>query len=388
MQILHTASQDAARPVPEKRVDVPFLDLVAQNASVWPELEAALERVTKSAQFILGPAVDGFETQFAEYIGVRHCIGLNNGTSALHLALLAAGVGPGDEVITTPHSWISTAWAISYVGARPVFVDIDPVTFTLDPVGAQRAITPRTKVLLPVHLYGQAADLAALADLAKSRNLILIEDAAQAHGAVCEGQRVGSWGRLGCFSFYPGKNLGAFGEGGAVVTNDSELAERIRQLRDHAQRGRHNHVEIGFNMRMEGVQGAVLGVKLRYLDGWNAARARCASRYHELLSGLPGLVLPAAPRPEGHVWHLYVVLLRSHDREAFRKALAEKGVASGVHYPVPIPFQPAYQSLGHKRGDFPVAEDVMSHCVSLPMFAELTGDQIEWTAQAVRSCLS
>lgn len=388
MQDLRSATRATAYTMPSKPVEVPFLDLKAQNESIWSELEAALQSVTRNANFILGPAVDGFEIQFARYIGVRHCIGLNNGTSALHLALLAAGVGPDDEVITTPHSWISTAWAISYVGARPVFVDVDPVTYTLDSCAVERAITPQTRALLPVHLYGQAADLKPLASLAEAHNLTLIEDAAQAHGAIYDGKRVGSWGRIGCFSFYPGKNLGAFGEGGAVVTDDAEIADRIRRLRDHAQQGRHNHVEIGFNMRMEGVQGAVLGVKLRHLDDWNAARARHARRYQELLTGLPDLVLPAAPRPEGHVWHLYVVLLRGHDREKFRKALAEKKVATGVHYPVPIPYQPAYHSLGCKPGDFPVAEDVMSHCVSLPMFAEMTDDQIEWTAHAVKECLS
>jgi dTDP-4-amino-4,6-dideoxygalactose transaminase len=387
MQSIRSKPLDGVQAMQSQRIDVPFLDLKAQNRSIWPELEEALEGVCKNAHFILGPAVDAFEAQFAEYCGAWHCIGLNNGTSALHLALLAAGVGPGDDVITTPHSWVSTAWAISYVGARPVFVDIDPVTYTLDAKLVEPAITPRTKALLPVHLYGQAADLRPLVDLAKAHDLTLIEDAAQAHGAVYEGSRVGSWGRLGCFSFYPGKNLGAFGEGGAVVTDDPEMADRIRRLRDHAQQGRHNHVEIGFNMRMEGVQGAVLGVKLRHLDAWNAARARHARRYHELLAGVPNLVLPEAPRPEGHVWHLYVVLARGREREEFRKALAEKGVATGVHYPTPIPFQPAYQYLGYQKGDFPVAEDVMSHCVSLPMFAELTDAQIEWAANAVKESL-
>jgi dTDP-4-amino-4,6-dideoxygalactose transaminase len=376
---------DAARTAP---AEVPFLDLKAQNRSVWAELRQALDGVMDNAQFILGPAVDRFEGHFAEYLGVRHCVGLNNGTSALHLALLACGVGPGDEVITTPHSWISTTWAISYVGARPVFVDIDPTTYTLDPRLAEKAVTPRTKALLPVHLYGQSADLGPLRELADARGLALIEDAAQAHGAHYQGRRVGSWGEAACFSFYPGKNLGAFGEGGAVVTDDPAIADRIRRLRDHAQQGRHCHVEVGFNMRMEGVQGAVLDVKLRHLDAWNAARARHARRYQELLSGLPGLVLPAAPRREGHVWHLYVVLVRGRDREAFRKALAKKGVATAVHYPTPIPFQPAYQHLGYRPGDFPVSEDVMGHCVSLPMFAELTEAQVEWVAQSVRHCLA
>jgi dTDP-4-amino-4,6-dideoxygalactose transaminase len=368
-------------------MQVPFLDLKAQNRSIWPELQAALAPVMAEAQFILGPAVERFEKHFAEYLGVRYCVGLNNGTSALHMALLACGIGPGDEVITTPHTWISTSWAISYVSARPVYVDIDPVTYTLDAARVERAVTPRTKAILPVHLYGQAADLGVLCRIAQAHGLVLIEDAAQAHGARYQGRRVGGFGKAACFSFYPGKNLGAFGESGAVVTNDGEVAERIRCLRDHAQRGRHHHVEIGYNTRMEGVQGAVLDVKLRHLDAWNAARTRHANRYRELLADVPGLVLPAAPRPEAHVWHLFVVLVRGRDRDELRQALADKGVATGVHYPTPVPLQPAYACLGHQPGDFPVAEDVMQNCLSLPMFPELTDEQIAYTACAVQAVL-
>ncbi|HXG08808.1 MAG TPA: DegT/DnrJ/EryC1/StrS family aminotransferase [Gemmataceae bacterium] len=367
---------------------VPFLDLKAQNRSIRSEIQAALDEVIGEAQFILGPAVERFENQFARYLGVRHCVGVNNGTSALHLALLACDIGPGDEVITTPHTWISTSWAISYVGAKPVYVDIDPVTYTLDPTLVKRAITRRTRAILPVHLYGQAADLGPLCRLAAEHGLVLLEDAAQAHGAVYAGKRVGTFGKAACFSFYPGKNLGAFGEAGAVVTDDEALAARIRRLRDHAQQARHHHVEIGYNMRMEGVQGAVLAVKLRHLDEWNAARARHARRYHELLADVSGLVLPAAPRPAAHVWHLFAVLVRGMDREAFRRALADKGVATGVHYPTPVPFQPAYAHLGHRPGDFPVAEDVMRHCVSLPMFPELTEEQVEYTAKVIRGTLA
>jgi dTDP-4-amino-4,6-dideoxygalactose transaminase len=367
---------------------VPFLDLKAQNRSIWGELQNALDGVMAEAQFILGPPVERFETSFAKYLGVRHCVGVNNGTSALHLALLACGVGRGDEVITTPHSWISTTWAISYVGARPVFVDIEPTTYTLNPDLVERAITPRTKALLPVHLYGQAAELAPLIRLSEKHGLTLIEDAAQAHGAFYRGQRVGSLGKAGCFSFYPGKNLGALGEGGAVVTNDDQLAERVRWLRDHAQQKRHYHVEVGYNMRMEGVQGAVLNVKLQHLDGWNAARARHARHYRELLAGVAGLVPPVVSQSNRHVWHLFVVLVRGKDREAVRKALAERGVATGVHYPTPIPFQPAYAHLGYKPGDFPVTEAVMGSCLSLPMYAELTDDQVEWTARVLVECLA
>jgi dTDP-4-amino-4,6-dideoxygalactose transaminase len=365
-------------------MQVPFLDLRDHNRSVRSEIRAALEPVLEEAHFILGPAVEHFEQKFTAYLGTGHCVGLNNGTTALHLALLACGVGQGDEVITTPATWISTSWAISYVGARPVFVDVDPVTYTLDPTLAERAITPRTKAMLPVHLYGQMAEVAALQSLADRHGLALIEDAAQAHGALWNGRRAGTIGQVGCFSFYPGKNLGAFGEGGCVVTADERLAHRIRCLRDHAQDGRHHHVEIGFNARMEGVQGAVLGAKLGHLDEWNAARARHAARYRELLADIPGISLPESPHPAGHVWHLYVIMIHGRDRETFRRGLAERGVATGVHYPTPVPFQPVYAYLGHRRGEFPVAEQLMERCVSLPMFPELRPEQIEYVAAAVR----
>jgi dTDP-4-amino-4,6-dideoxygalactose transaminase len=365
------------------RLQIPFLDLKAQNQSIWQEIQQALLPVMAEAQFILGPAVARFERHFADYLGVHHCVGVNNGTSALHMALLACGVGPGDEVITTPSTWISTSWAISYVGASPVFVDIDPINYTLDPVLAQRAITSRTRAILPVHLYGQAADLIALRNLADAAGVALIEDVAQAHGARVGGQSVGTYGKASCFSFYPGKNLGAFGEGGAVCTDDDAVAERIRRLRDHAQDGRHNHVEIGFNTRMEGMQAAVLDAKLPHLDAWNAARAAHAGDYHRLLAGLPGVVLPQARHPEGHVWHLYVIRVPGRDREAMRRALAELGITTGVHYPTPVPFQPAYAHLGYRPGDFPVAEDLMGHCLSLPMYPELTSEQLEHVAAAL-----
>jgi dTDP-4-amino-4,6-dideoxygalactose transaminase len=364
------------------------VDIRAQNQAIWPELQAALEPVLTGAQFILGPAVERFESHFADYIGVRHCIGLNNGTSALHLALRAFDIGPGDEVITTPHSWISTSWAINYVGAKPVFVDIDPVTYTLDPELAERAITKNTKAILPVHLYGQAADLEPLMRLAQAHGLTMIEDAAQAHGAKYNGRRLGSFGHAACFSFYPGKNLGAFGEAGAVVTNDDDRARRIRRLRDHAQDGRHHHTEVGYNMRMEGIQGCVLDVKLRHLEAWNVRRTRHANLYRQLLAEVSGLVMPVAPRPESHVWHLFVVLVDGAEREQLRRELADAGVGTAVHYPTPIPLQPAFASLGHRPGDFPVAERVMSQCLSLPMYPELTEAQIEHTAHVLGKALS
>jgi dTDP-4-amino-4,6-dideoxygalactose transaminase len=365
------------------KMNVSFLDIKAQNRSIWPELQEALEGVTTQAQFILGPAVERFEKAFSKYIGRNHCVGLNNGTSALHMALQACGVGHGDEVITTPHTWISTSWAISYVGAKPVYVDIDPATYNINPVLIERAITPRTKAILPVHLYGQACDMDALCGIAQKHNLLLIEDAAQAHGAEYNGRKIGSFGRIACFSFYPGKNLGAFGEGGAVVTDDDNLAERIRRLRDHAHAGRHHHVELGHNTRMEGIQGAVLDVKLRHLNGWNAARMRHANRYIELLADVPGIQLPAAPKQGRHVWHLFVVLVQSKDRDILQKQLANRGISTGVHYPTPVPLQPAYAHLGHKPGDFPVAENVMQRCLSLPMFAELEDCQIDYIVEVL-----
>ncbi len=369
------------------KLSVPFLDLKEQNRRIAPQCTAALEAVTSRSQFVLGPAVERFEAAFARYVGVEHCAGVNNGTSALQLALQACDIGPGDEVITTPHTWISTSWAISHLGAKPVYVDIDPTTYTIDPALVQRAITPRTKAILPVHLYGQTCDLGRLVQLAEDNGLILIEDAAQAHGARYQGRRVGSFGRVGCFSFYPGKNLGAFGEAGAIVTDDAAIAARVKRLRDHAQDGRHHHVELGYNARMEGIQGAVLEVKLRHLDDWNDARRRRANRLGELLAGTPGLRIPTALEPEGHVWHLYVVLLEGIDRDSLVKQLAERGIATAIHYPTPVPLQPAYAHLGHRRGDFPVAEDVTSRCLSLPMFPELTGEQLEYVAAELRDCL-
>jgi dTDP-4-amino-4,6-dideoxygalactose transaminase len=368
-------------------MQVPFLDLKAQNRSIWDELQGALAPVMENAQFILGPAVERFENDFAEYVGVKHCVGLNNGTSALQMALIALDIKPGDEIITTPHTWISTSWAISYVGAKPVYVDIDPKSYNIDPARIEAAITTKTKAILPVHLYGQSADLTALRAIADKHGLVLLEDAAQAHGARWNGQRTGSVGHAGCFSFYPGKNLGAFGEAGAVVTNDADVAARIRRLRDHAQDGRHNHVEIGFNTRMEGVQGAVLQVKLKHLDGWNARRQAHAERYRQLLEGAKGVQTPKTPHPDAHVWHVYAVLVSGVDREAVRARMNEAGVATGVHYPTIVPLQPAYANLGHRPGDFPIAEDAASRCISLPMFAELMDEQIDHVAKTLRNCL-
>ncbi len=364
---------------------VPFLELKQQNSLIWDQIQPEFGSLVREAQFILGPAVKAFEDAFAAYCGARHCIGLNNGTTALHMALLAFDIGPGDEVITTPHSWISTSWGIAYTGARPVFVDIDRQSYNLDPQLVEAAITPRTKAILPVHLYGHSADMSELKAICQRHGLVLIEDAAQAHGAKHSGKVVGSLGDAGCFSFYPGKNLGAFGESGCVTTNSDTVAERIRCLRDHAQAGRHNHVEIGYNTRMEGIQGLVLQRKLAHLPAWTQLRRQHAEFYLNALAGISGLTLPRFADPDSHVWHLFVVLVP--DRDRFRSALDASGVATGVHYPLPIPYQPAFAHLGYRRGDFPVTEDVMSRCVSLPMFPELTEEQRDLVVSSVRAAL-
>ncbi len=363
---------------------IPFLDLQSQYATIRDEIHAAIQRVIEECAFASGPAVAAFETAFARYCGVRHCIGVNSGTSALHLALLACGVGPGDEVITVPMTFVATAWAISYVGARPVFVDIEPHTCTIDPTQVERAITSRTRALLPVHLYGQMADLGPLLDICERHGLVLIEDAAQAHGAEYYGGRAGGFGRVGCFSFYPGKNLGAYGEAGAIITNDDLIAVRVRALRDHAQSEKYRHEEVGFNYRMDGIQGAVLGVKLPHLDTWNAARRQVAARYQALLCDT-ALVLPGEAEGRRSVWHLYVV--RYPERDLLQQALTEAGIGSGLHYPIPVHLQPAYAHLGHRVGDFPVAEQVAHECLSLPMYAELNQEQQAYVAVSLKQAM-
>jgi len=361
--------------------EIPFVDLKRQYASISDEIHAAIDSVLNECSFASGPAVAGFEAEFARYCGVRHCIGVNSGTSALHLALIACGVGAGDEVITVPMTFVATAWAISYVGARPVFVDIEPDTCTMDVIQVERAITPRTRAIIPVHLYGQMAQMDPLVELCERRGLALIEDAAQAHGALDRGRSAGGVGRVGCFSFYPGKNLGAYGEGGAITTNDDQIAVRLHRLRDHAQAKRYYHDELGFNYRMDGLQGAVLRVKLRHLDAWNAARRQVAIRYSIML-GETALTLPQEAEGRRHVWHLYVV--RHPDRDRLRNALTEASIATGLHYPVPVHLQPAYAHLGHRVGDFPVAEHVGYECLSLPIYPELLEPEQDRIAQILK----
>lgn len=359
---------------------VPLADLRAQNGQLQPELEQAFARVLHSSQFILGNEVERFEEEFAAYVHAAFGIGVNTGTSALHLALLAAGIGPGDEVITVPFTFVATVAAIEYAGARPVFVDIDPVHYTMDVGQIERAITARTKAILPVHLYGQPADMDPILAIARRHNLVVIEDAAQAHGAEYKGRRVGSIGDLGAFSFYPGKNLGACGEGGMVVTNHPEFARTIRMLRDWGAEKKYHHVLKGYNYRLEGIQGAILSVKLRHLDRWTEARRAHAAAYDALL-GTMGVSGPVAAPYAKHVYHVYPI--RVEERSDVQKSLLNQGVQTGIHYPVPVHLQPAHADLGYRLHDFPHAERAAKEELSLPMFAELESAQIEQVCQAV-----
>jgi dTDP-4-amino-4,6-dideoxygalactose transaminase len=359
---------------------VPFIDLKKQYLAIKDEVLAAVAQSFESTQFVLGKEVAAFEEEFAAYCGAPYAVAVNTGTSALHLAFLACGIGPGDEVITVPFTFVATAAAIEYTGAKPVFVDIDPTTYTMDPGQIESVITARTRAIVPVHLYGQAADLDSIRDIARRHGLLVIEDAAQAHGAEYKGQRCGSIGDLGCFSFYPGKNLGAYGEGGIVTTNSPEFARTIRILRDWGAEKKYEHVLKGFNYRMDGVQGAILRVKLRYLDGWTEARRAHAAAYADALQD-SGLCLPTQTSGNRHVYHVYAVL--NAQRQDFIQALHARGVQTGIHYPTPIHLLPAYTELGYKAGDFPVSERIASQEVSLPMFPELTPAQITEVSEAV-----
>jgi dTDP-4-amino-4,6-dideoxygalactose transaminase len=359
---------------------IPYADLRSQYRSIKPEIDEAVLRVLDSTQFILGEEVAAFEREFAAYCGASEAVGVNSGTSALHLALLAAGIGPGDEVITVPFTFVATAAAIVYAGATPVFVDIDAESYTMDPAAIERAITPRTKAIMPVHLYGQAADMDPILEIAQRRGLVVIEDAAQAHGAEYKGRRCGSMGVMSAFSFYPGKNLGAYGEGGAVVTNDPALAKRIRVMRSWGEERRYEHSVKGFNYRMDGIQGAILRVKLRHLEAWTEARRERATDYARAFAG-SGIAIPVERPQHRHVYHVYAIRLAQ--RDATRAALQAADIQTGVHYPIPIHLQPAHADLGYAAGDFPVSEKVASEVLSLPMFPEMTTEQARHVASAV-----
>jgi dTDP-4-amino-4,6-dideoxygalactose transaminase len=359
---------------------IPFLDLKAQYRSIQEEIDRAVLGVLDSAAFVLGPEVARFEERFAMYQGAAQAIAVNTGTSALHLALIAAGVGPGDEVITTPFTFVATVAAIRYTGATPVFVDIDPVSMTLDPGAIETAVTPRTKVILPVHLYGQPADMDPIVAIARRHGLTVIEDACQAHAAEYRGRRVGSIGDLAAFSFYPGKNLGACGEGGAVTTSNAACARAIRMMRDWGQEQRYHHVMPGFNYRMEGIQGAILTVKLRYLDKWTDARRERAAAYTRLLAG-SGVATPTEMPYARHVYHIYAV--RCQDRNALQQSLQQRGIQTGLHYPIPVHLQPAHRDLGYREGQFPHTEAASREVLSLPLYPEMPMEFVEQVAGAV-----
>jgi len=359
---------------------VPFVDLKAQYRSIKPEIDAAIARVLESSQFVLGEEVAAFEVEFAAYCQAHYAIGVNSGTSALHLALLAAGVGPGDEVITVPFTFVATAAAIVYTGARPVFVDIEPRTFTIDVSQIERAITPATKASLPVHLYGQPADMDPILEIAKRHGLAVIEDACQAHGAQYKGKRVGAIGRAGAFSFYPSKNLGAYGDAGLMVTDDEWLAGEVRVLRNYGQRQKYHHLIRGYNQRMDTLQAAVLRVKLGYLDAWLRARREHAQRYSQRLAAAP-VITPGEPGFARSVYHLYVI--RVERRDELAAWLRKRGIETGIHYPIPIHLQPAHGDLDYGKGSFPVSESHADQILSLPMYAELSDDAIDAVATAI-----
>ena len=370
---------------------VPFLDLKAQYESIKDEIQVAINNVLESCAFAGGPFVDKFEKEFATFCRCQHAIGVGSGTEALWLALLALGIGPGDEVITVPNTFIATAEAISFSGAKPVFVDIDEETYTMDPQklddflkfrNSQSAIRNSIKAVIPVHLFGQTANMDPILKIAKAHNLFVIEDACQAHGALYKGRPSGSIGDAGCFSFYPGKNLGAYGEAGAIVTDNTELATKIRMLRDHGQSKKYYHDLIGWNARMDGFQGAVLSVKLKHLSTWNEARRQHAQKYNDLLSGVEGIQTPRETEYSRHIYHLYAI--RVQKRDDLIAFLTKRDIACGIHYPIPIHLQKAYRYLGFPKGSFPVSERCALEFVSLPMFPELTDEQIEYVGTEIK----
>jgi dTDP-4-amino-4,6-dideoxygalactose transaminase len=362
-------------------ITVPYLDLKAEYASLRDEILPALDRVCRNASFSLGEEVDAFEKDFAAYCETKHCIALNSGTSALHLGLLALGVQPGDEVVTSPNTFLATAEAITYCGATPVFVDVDPATANIDPQLIERAITPRTKVILPIHLYGRPADMDAIRDIAGRRNLKILEDACQAHGTRYRGARVGSLGHAAAFSFYPTKNLGAYGEGGALTTNDGHIAQFARAARTHGQTSRYEHEFVGYNYRMEGFQGAVLRIKLAHLPAWNQRRHYLAQMYRRLLADARLEFLRDDSRDEC-AYHLFPVNVTQ--RDSVRQRLAERGIETAVHYPKPLHLQPAYANCAMPRGTFPHAERACERVLSLPLFPGLHDEQVEYVASALR----
>jgi dTDP-4-amino-4,6-dideoxygalactose transaminase len=367
---------------------IPLVDLKEQHRRIQPGLDEAINRVIDSSRFIMGPEVEAFESQLAIELGLPYAVGVASGTAALSLSLRCLEIGPGDEVITTTNSFMATAEAILHAGAKPVFVDIDPATYNIDTDKVAAAITLRTRAIMPVHLYGQPADMPALAGLAARHRLMLVEDAAQAHGATVCDEPVGWRSEAACLSFYPGKNLGAFGDAGAILTRNRSLAERLRKLRDHGRSQKYVHDLVGYGERLDALQAAVLGVKLPHLSTWNESRRRLAERYRQILAGLP-LTMPTEASGRGHVYHLFVVRARSREeRDGLRAYLAEHDIATGIHYPVPLHLQPALTYLDYQRGNFPVAEQVADTVLSLPMYPELSAGQQDEVAAAIHHYFS
>jgi dTDP-4-amino-4,6-dideoxygalactose transaminase len=365
---------------------VPFLDLTAHHQPIREQLDAAIRDVIDANAFAGGPFVASFERDFARYCGVEHAVGVGNGTDALWLSLLALGVGPGDEVVTVPSTFMATTEAISYCGAQPRFVDVDEETYTMDPSLLEKALTPRTKAIIPVHLFGQCADMDPILEIAGRHGIPVVEDACQAHGALYKGRKAGSMGVTGCFSFYPGKNLGALGEAGGITTNDKQLAAAMQVLRDHGQHKRYYHSKVGWNARMDGIQGAVLSVKLKQLEVANVRRHAHALLYEQLLGGVEEIITPTEAPQNRHVFHIFAV--RVKERDQILQAMANQGISCAIHYPIPVHLQEAYRFLGNAEGSFPVAEQCAKEFLSLPMFPELTKEQIHAVADALLSCLS
>lgn len=366
-------------------MDVKFVDLARQYGNIKAEVDAAIAPILERGDFILGNDVARFEEEWATYCGTAYAIGVDNGTSALELGLLALGVGKGDEVLVPANSFIASASAVSFTGATPVFVDIDPVTYNIDPAQLERHITPRTKAILPVHLYGQPADMDPIMEVANRHGLLVVEDACQGHGARYKGRRVGSIGHVGAFSFYPGKNLGAYGDGGGIVTNDAEVNDRLRVMRNCGQREKYHHITLSYNRRLDTIQAAILRVKLRYLDQWSDLRRRWAAMYNELLADT-AIKTPVTAADRDHVFHLYVVEVEQ--RAEIQAFLGSNGIGSGIHYPIPIHLQPAYADLGYQPGSFPVTEAAAPRILSLPMFPELTEGEVQFVAERLRACVT
>lgn len=364
---------------------IQLVDLQAQYSTIRHEVDAAIQRVVSRADFVLGEEVASFERDFAAFCGAAQCVGVGSGTAALQLALAACGIGPADEVITTTHTFIATSEAISSVGAKPVFVDIEADGYNIDPYQLEAAITPRTRAILPVHLYGQPADMAPIMEIARRHDLKVIEDAAQAHGAVYRDRAVGTFGDAACFSFYPGKNLGAYGDAGAVVTSDAAIADRLRLLRNHGRRDKYEHLIEGYCERLDALQAAVLRVKLPHLATWNERRRAHAATYRELLGKLE-VALPPAKPDTVPVYHLFVI--RTANRDGVQKLLASRGIATGIHYPIPLHLQPAYHQLGYAKGSFPRTERAAAEILSLPMYAELSPEQLARVAEAIAEALA